>query len=197
MLGGTDTFSRTRKIVKTRCTKPQAAIRQLDVAITLLFADYDPLAVRTLAAAAHGILADLVENKSPGTSWRSHILEDSGLSRRGAIEVLNSAQNFLKHADRDPEAELELDEEESDHLMFVATLECGSLGYPLSLDMQAFQIWYLAMYPDKIGSETEPVQKSRLAFADLESLSRSEKLARGAEFSARLKEQRDGSRGAA
>ncbi len=29
--------------------------------------------------------------------------------------------------------ELELDEEENDHLMFIATLECGELGYPLSI----------------------------------------------------------------
>jgi hypothetical protein len=175
--------------MRTLCSKPQAATRQLDVAITLLFADYDPLAIRTLAAAAHGVLADLVERKLPGGSWRSKIIEGSGLSKSAAIGVLNAAQNFLKHADRDPDAELEIDEEENDHLMFVATLECAELGHPLSVDMQAFQIWYLAAYPNKIGAETEPVVKSRKAFPDFQTLARPERLRRGAEFVGRVKER--------
>src|SRR5690242_20601667 len=133
------------------CTKAQAATRQLDEAITLLFADHDPLAVRTLAAAAHGILADLVERKFPGESWRSKIVEGSGLSKKEALAALNSAQNYLKHADRDYDGELSFEEEENDHVIFVATLECGTLGHRLSFAMQAFQIWYLAANPDKIG----------------------------------------------
>lgn len=169
------------------CTKPQAGTRQLDVAITLLFADYDPLAIRTLAAAAHGILADLVDKKRPGESWRSKVVEDSGLSKKDALSVLNSAQNYLKHADRDAEEELSFDETENDHVIFVATLECGELAYPLSVDMKAFQIWYLASYPEKIGSENELVRKSRLAFPDLDALSREERLARGTQFVERVK----------
>lgn len=169
------------------CTKPQAATRQLDVAITLLFADYDPLAIRTIAAAAHGILADLVERKKPGQSWRSMLIQDSGLSEKDAISVINSAQNYLKHADRDPESELSFDEEENDHVIFFATLECGELGYPLSIDMQAFQIWYLATYPEKLGNETGPVKKARLAFPEIENLSREESLNRGAVFVEQLK----------
>lgn len=168
-------------------TKAEAATRQLDAAITLLFADHDPLAIRTLASAAHGILADLVEHKFPGGSWRSKVIEDSGLSRKEALVVLNSAQNYLKHANRDPEAGLSFDEEENDHVIFVATLECGQLGHPLSFRMQAFQIWYLASYPEKIGAETEPVRKSRTAFPGLKELKREERLAHGAEFVERLR----------
>lgn len=48
--------------------------------------------------------------------------------------------------------------------------------------MQAFQIWYLASYPEKIGAETEPVRKSRSAFPNMGSLTRQERLAKGAEF---------------
>lgn len=169
------------------CTKPEAATRQLDEAIVLLFADHDPLAIRTLAAAAHGILADLVEDKRPGESWRTKLLEDSGMSKKQTLEVLNSAQNYLKHADRDPEAQLSFDEEENDHVIFLATLECGELGHPLSFGMQAFQIWYLASYPDKLGAETEPVRKSRIAFPELHKLSREERLAAGAEFVEQLR----------
>ena len=48
--------------------------------------------------------------------------------------------------------------------------------------MQAFQIWYLASYPEKVGAETEPVRKSRSAFINLDKLVREERLSRGAEF---------------
>lgn len=67
--------------MQVTCTKFEAASRQLDEAIVLLFADHDPLAIRTLAAAAHGLFADLVEHKHPDESWRSHVIQDSGLSK--------------------------------------------------------------------------------------------------------------------
>lgn len=175
--------------MKTNFGKMEAATRQLDIAIGLLFAAQDPLAIRTLAGAANELLADLVERNEVGDSWRSKLIAGSGLSRRNGMKILNLTQNFLKHADRDPDSELELDEEENDHLIFVATLECGQLGHPLSMDMQLFQIWYLAMYPEKIGETTEPVLKSRAAFSDLSMLTRQEKLRSGAEFVYRMREK--------
>lgn len=164
--------------MQVTCTKFDAASRQLDGAIKLLFADYDPLVIRTLTAAAHGLFADLVEHKHPDGSWRSHVLQDSGLSKK----ELNSTQNYLKHADRDPNTELSFDEEENDHLIFLATLECGELGGPLTLFMQAFQIWYLASYPEQLGTETEHVKKSRGELPSLEKLSREQRLSAGLAF---------------
>jgi len=177
--------------MKTTCTKAQAATRQLDEAIVLLFADHDPLAIRTLAAAAHGILADLVDRKLPAGSWRAKIIQGSGLSEKNAIALLNHAQNYLKHANLDPDAELTVDEEENDHLLFLTTLECGELGHPLSFSMQSFQVWYLASYPEKIGFETEPVRKSRFAFPNFDQLTREKRLAAGAEFMEKLRPKYD------
>ena len=125
--------------MKVACTKAQAAVRQLDVAITLLFADYDPLAIRTLAAAAHGILADLVEKRMPGGSWRSKVIANSGLSKKDVLTILHSAQNYLKHAERDPDSDLSFDEEENDHVIFVATLECCELAHPSLMICKRFR----------------------------------------------------------
>ena len=164
------------------CTKAEAAVRQLDVAINLLFRGGDPLAVRTLVGAAHAILADLVEHKCPGQSWRSRLIEDSGLSLKDALNVINGVSNFLKHADRDPEALLTYDEEETDHLLIFTTLECGELGRRQSIGMQAFQIWYLASYPGTLGPTHELVLRSQSAFSHLHSLPRAQKLSEGARF---------------
>ena len=171
--------------MKVTCTKSEAAVRQLDVAIGILMTDGDPFAVRTLSGAAYGIFADLAE-KGLGSSWQTKIIEDSGLSKKDALEVLSHAQNYLKHADRDAEAILSFDEEENDHLIFVASLECGDLGHPLSCSMQAFQIWYLALYPDKIGHDTQPVLTSKRVFPDLLVKTRQQQLVSGHKFLERV-----------
>ena len=176
--------------MKVECTKPDAAVRQIDVAVGLLFTDSDPLAVQTLAGAAYCILADLAESQNKGSSWRTRIIEDSGLSKKDAVRVLNAAQNYLKHADQDASSSLSFEEEENDHLIFVASIECGALGHPLSFSMQAFQIWYLALYPDKIGHDTEPVQTSKKRFPALSTKSRRQQLTLGNEFLERVLEHK-------
>lgn len=168
--------------MKVIVSKALAATQQLDVAIELLFADRNPLAVRTLAAAAHCLLSDLVETANPGKSWREVLIVNSKLPRKKALEVLNGASNFLKHADKDPNAQLSFEEEENDHLIFFATLECGTLGHSLSYTMQAFQIWYLANYPDHVDPKAEPVIKAVSAFPNLTNLEREHRLQLGAEF---------------
>jgi hypothetical protein len=168
--------------MQIRCSKPQGAVRQLNVAINLLFSGGDPLAVRTLAGAAHGVLADLVDKQLPDGSWRSKLAESSGLNKGAALKVINHAQNFLKHGDKDPDAELEFDEVENDHIIFFATLECGELSFPLSNAMEVFQVWYLAAHPDQIGSENNLVALSRSLLPGLDSSSREDQLRRGAEM---------------
>lgn len=165
--------------MRVACSKRDAAIRQLDVAIGLLFTDGDPLAIRTLAGASYGILADLAENQEQGSSWRTKIIEDSGFTEKEVVRALNSAQNYLKHADRDPSSLLEFEEEDNDHLMFVASIECGGIGHPLSYSMQAFQVWYLALYLEKIGHETQPVAIAKRLFPALSTKDRREQLSLG------------------
>ena len=168
--------------MKVTCTKRDAAVRQLDVAIGLLFTNGDPLAVRTLAGAAYGILADLAEDQERGSSWQTKIVEDSGLKKDEVLRVLHAAQNYLKHADRDPASSLAFDEQENDHFIFVASLECGGIGHPLSYSIQAFQVWYLALYPEKVGHDMQPVRTANRVFPNLCIKERPMQLKLGHEF---------------
>lgn len=168
--------------MQVTCSKFEAASRQLDEAIGLLLADHDPLAVRTLAAAAFGLFADLVEHSRPNESWRSELIESSGLDRKEAFAVIHNAQNFLKHADRDPHAQLSFDESENEELIFIATLDCGELGGPLTTAMQAFQVWHLALNPNKLGADHDFTLRASSAFQDLPTKSRKEQLAAGWDF---------------
>ena len=89
-------------------------MRQLDVAIWLFFVDADPISIRTLAAAATSVLADLIEAKNPKGSWRAKIVDDIGLPRATVQSIINEAPNFFKHANRDPDASFLFNDEEND-----------------------------------------------------------------------------------
>jgi hypothetical protein len=105
-------------------TKIEAAERQLDTAIKLFFENVGHLSCYTLAAVSREITDDLCE-KQKSELYRAE-LERLGdpqrvrLSfrdemeilikpehRKEAMRLLKKAQNFLKHADRDHDKELE------------------------------------------------------------------------------------------
>jgi len=129
-----------------RVSKLESASQALDAAIRLLFSNAHPVPVYLLAASGYNVLADLADHAAPENSWRGALLQDSGLAKRDFTAVLNRAWNFFKHAGRDPFEVLEFSATEVEHLLFVATLECGDLAPP-SAAMQVFQIWYLAAHP--------------------------------------------------
>ena len=177
--------------MKVTCSKRDAAARQLDVAIGLLFTDTDPLAIRTLVGAAYGILVDIAEVQKKGSSWRTKLIEDSGLSEKDALRTLNTAQNYLKHADKDPHELLSFDEEENDHLIFMASIECGIIGHSLSFSIQAFQIWYHALYHEMFGHDTQHVRTAKEVFPDLSKTERRSQLILGKQFLEAFSEQKE------
>lgn len=139
-----------------KLNKEQAAVRQLDCAIELMFRGGDAVSVHTLAAAASGVFADL--NKHLGSvAWRRHA-EGCYPGREAEVRrVLSKAQNFFKHANKDPEAVLEFDDGENDEKILFATLEYGVLlgSRPpprgqLTLSMSMFQFWYFAKSPEAL-----------------------------------------------
>ena len=63
--------------MKIRVTKLDAALRQLNTAITLWFRDGDEVAIHTLAAASHQIVYDIVRKKNgPDLLYDSIIFKD-------------------------------------------------------------------------------------------------------------------------
>lgn len=163
-----------------RITKLGAASRQLNAAISLLFNGVDPIVVHTLAVAASNVFSDVLDKRSGTQSWREKMRIDHGLSKAAAKNVMHSTWNFFKHGDRDPEGILEFDESESEHLIFFATLECGELQ-STSIQMQTFQLWFLASDTFNLGAKNEIQKTAELIFPGLRALPRSQKLSAGAE----------------
>ncbi|HTF42855.1 MAG TPA: hypothetical protein VK641_03095 [Terriglobales bacterium] len=123
--------------------KMQVAHQQLNVAIRLHFLDDDPASVLTLAGAAAGVFRDLVEHKHPGKSWDDKAIQASGMDRESYFKAMRFGQNFLKHADRDPDDTMEWTASDTESLIFWATLNAGELD-GISTSQQVFQLWFFA-----------------------------------------------------
>ena len=83
---------------------------------------------------------------------------------------------------------MKFDERESEYLIFFATLECSELK-KLSIQMQTFQLWFLASNALDLGDQDEIQKIARLAFPKMSNLSRIEQLDLGKKM---LAEQMNG-----
>jgi hypothetical protein len=125
--------------------KSEAACRQLECAIRLIAANEDALAIHTLAMAAFGILSDLTAAHSADYEAKlKSILTVIGWSH------LTKTANFLKHANRDPDASLvALDPQENDWRIGLSVLLYRILKGTFTPIMAAFHGWMLIRHPDE------------------------------------------------
>lgn len=173
--------------------KEEVAVRQLDTAIRLLFHRGDVVSVHTLACAAARVLHDLLNAKG-SESWREIMATSQLNMTKGQVyQMLTRAQNFFKHADKDPEDELDFDEKINDDMILVATLEYGellSLGAPsgrtkTTIPMSVFQLWHCCTIDPKAVSDDPRVDiamAANMLFPGLKDVPRDTQLARGAKM---------------
>ena len=140
-----------------RTNKPDAARRQLEAAIRMLFSGEDPFAIHTVVGAAYRIVRDLAE-KAGNTQFHEIFKQ---MIRPGKEKQfwagINKAANFLKHADSDPAGVLEVEEELNDVLIATACIYYESLGYELTPIMRGFMVWCMVLNPD-FFIETAPMK---------------------------------------
>lgn len=165
-----------------RTNKVDAARRQLEAAIRMFFGGEDPFAIHTVASAAYRILRDLAVG-----SGKSPFHEDVKRFIRPGKEnqfwwSINKAANFLKHADEDTDAVLEVKEEFNDFTIGLGCMYYHSLGYKLTPDMRGFMGWLMLMNPDILIDSPEKEVLAGKEFDNLRSRPRSEQIALGRVF---------------
>jgi hypothetical protein len=134
-------------------SKTDAARSQLDTAIELYFQDGDEVAIHTLASAAYEVVVSLRTRAGFVDEIVKHILPERRAEFR---QHWNRAQNFFKHADRDPEALLDFDPGLTEIKMLVACTCFAVLGRPTE-PMLTFQIWFSLHHTDVL---TDPQMRS-------------------------------------
>jgi len=127
--------------------KLDAAVRQLREAILLFFERRDTIAIHTLAAASHQILADIASRCQIGG-----ILKNNPLIRpekkKDWNDLVNKSQNFFKHADRDSNAVLEFHPSITPFFLLDAVSIFQQLTDDTSQEQRVFLSWFVAKYPD-------------------------------------------------
>lgn len=132
-----------------RVNKIEAARRQIDVAIKLLFGNEDPIAIHTLASAAFRILRDISNKKTDSKMKQCLKAIIRPNMEKEFWNKMNKPANFFKHADKDHDAILDnVDEKINDSMLVMACLYYKDLGYQCTVEMRVLLSWYTAIYPD-------------------------------------------------
>lgn len=95
--------------------KLEAARRQLDTAIALFSQSGDPVSIHTLACAAYDVIDNVNQSRGRTETFvkRRYTKQPGKLS----VAAINAVQNFFKHANRDPDGELEFFPEMTEPIM--------------------------------------------------------------------------------
>jgi len=156
-------------------TKTGAAERQLNTAIRLFFENRDHLSSYALAVASREITDAVIQSRYSELYQRE--LARVGdplkvrLSHRKEFEILikpefykkclkleHKWQNFLKHADKDPDAEIEPFTTKLLALVIILAIKNYSLlTQHLTIEMKIFFSWFVVAEPQLIKSEPEDV----------------------------------------
>lgn len=159
-------------------TKTEAARRQIDAAILMLFRNDDPLAVHTVAMAVFRLLRDLAKSRGLKDPFDSMIPPGT---ERDFWGEFNHAANFLKHADQDPNGALSpFPEDTNDQLLVIACTYFELLGNRWTLEMGVLVFWYISLHPESLLKSVGPAGVGLLdGESDIRALPRSEQLASG------------------
>lgn len=138
-------------------TKLDAARRQLDTSIRLLFEQADAVSVHTLAYAAFGILKGVAEHRKETRILASAEALAAAEKDGNFWKGFSRAGNFFKHADRDPDGVfIGAHEEENEALLSITVQmyrDLGCLGTP---QIEAFSLWWACINFRPITDVEEP-----------------------------------------
>jgi len=142
-----------------KINKLDAGTSQLREVIKLFFEKRDPISVHTIAGAASHLLYNLCQHEGVENYVRGnpHIRAD----KKGQwISLVNEAQNFFKHADKDPNSDFDFNPKLTELLIFDACLSVEGLTGSMFSEAQVFTIWFSAKHPDMVleGSFKDTIQ---------------------------------------
>lgn len=175
---------------KKRVTKRDVATCQLETAIKLFLEDRDLISAYTLCCAADGILEGIYKNKRTAILSRQHnqsadpsnirfLLKEEWGNRlkpeykKEGFRLLNEAQNFFKHADKDHDSFYEFKDRELTGLrIFMAIADYKLVFGEITKAMKIFFAWYAIQNPDYLA-EGSPLLNAFTVIPDCQNLTSS------------------------
>ncbi len=161
---------------KLEFTKLEVARSQLESAVWLFFKERDPVSIHTLTAAAYTVLQDLNRGEG-GTPMLVKDLIKALVppeEREAVHRKLNEAENFFKHADRDPDGKVAFIPLQTIAMLFDAGIKYHEMTGAMPDGMNMFVWWLAATTPD-LFTWPEPVADAAQQYAaNLRGVSRRE-----------------------
>lgn len=154
-------------------SKPEAATRQLELAIRLYFQDADLVGVHTLAGAAQGILGDLLAQSGASHAIPAPQHSSHRSQHRYVVKMVREAIGFLKHADHEPHRILRFNPNWTDFLLYDAIAKHIRLTRTLPHSHTIFLLWVTSKYPtvllfeNLLGEGAARLNELRLLFPRL------------------------------
>lgn len=136
-------------------SKLDAVKRQLETAIHLYFLSRDPVAIHTLASAAHKIITDLNKHRGGSPTLNEKMLSTRvkpGCEKE-AYRLLHNAENFFKHADKDPEGTIKFNPDASEVILWESCIKYTELTGEQTPTMQTMNGWFLLSHPEVFNFE--------------------------------------------
>jgi hypothetical protein len=147
-----------------KISKIEAARRQLDAAIELLFENRDIVTVHTVASAACQVLQDLCQNEKLPLAFDKMFAPslERGMEIREVREAYREHRNFFKHAQNKKGMPETRDHEIDEFNPFLnvilirqGTEDYESLTKNSSTHMSAFFMWLCLCYPEMLSGDAK------------------------------------------
>lgn len=134
------------QVKKIHISKIDAAKRQLETAITLYFRSGDPVSIHTLTAAGYDILHGLSKTRGikPFVKNTDMIRDEK---KKKYLDMVNEAQNFFKHADRDTDKLYEFRPATTEFLIWDACQMYQQITTEIPKLMYIFNFWFFINNP--------------------------------------------------
>lgn len=163
-------------------SKLDAARRQLEAAMLLYFREADPVAIHSLAAAAHEILKDLSSKFGSPMPIERTLAQALGKELAKKLgRLAREPQNFFKHANRNAESILEFSPGLTDLILLDSVVQYCSITGEQPPMLGAFIAWFAIQNPEVLEN-TSTHESILRAHRELRSLTRSQFLSEFQQF---------------
>lgn len=135
-------------------SKLDAAKRQLEFSIRLFFRNSDIVVIHTLAAASHTILRDSGKRKGVKSLIKDYaVAVIKKEKQKEFLKMINKAENFFKHADKDGDQQLKFYFQSTAFLILDACEMYQKITMEIVPLLAMFRVWFMLRYPELILDE--------------------------------------------
>ena len=137
-------------------SKLDAARRQLESAVRLFFVYGDPVAIHSLTAAARTLLGDLTRAEGREAGLDAIFKQQVRPEKLGEVRgLIVQAQNFFKHADRNPDEVLDFNPTTTEILLWDGCVLYEGLTLHKDPLLGVFQAWFALSHPHLLLPEVQ------------------------------------------